>query len=305
MFEEEKGVLVMAYGTPSGPEDIETYYTDIRHGSPPTPDELASLTRRYEAIGGRSPLLEISRAQSEGLEARLDGARTHLGMKHGEPAIASAIAHMAADGVRSAVGLVLAPHYSSMSVGDYARRAHRAAEEIGWNGKLEIIESWHLEPGFIELLANRVRAAWRRLSYGARSASIVVFTAHSLPERIVQANDPYPDQLRATAQAVADTAGVERWRTAWQSAPTHAEDWLGPNLTETLAEIASFGGRGVVICPCGFVSDHLEVLYDIDIEARASATKLGLELVRTESPNDDPAFLDALAQVVRRALQTT
>jgi ferrochelatase len=302
---ERSGVLVMAYGTPAGGQEIEAYYTDIRHGRPPSADELAALVGRYEAIGGRSPLLEISREQAKGLQARLDGVRTYLGMKHSEPTIPSAVAQMAADGVTNAVGLVLTPHYSSMSVGDYARRAHRSAEEIGYNGKLEIIESWHLEPGFIELLAGRVRAAYNRLSYGARSAGIVVFTAHSLPERILQTNDPYPDQLRATAQAVADKAGVERRRTAWQSAPQGADDWLGPDLKTTLTEIASVGGRGVVVCPCGFVSDHLEVLYDIDVEARDAAAELGLELVRTESPNGDPAFLDTLALVVRRALLPT
>ncbi|MGH2730391.1 MAG: ferrochelatase [Actinomycetota bacterium] len=302
---EHSGVLVMAYGTPAGLKEIEGYYTDIRGGRPPSADELAALISRYEAIGGRSPLLEISRHQAEGLQARLEGVRTYLGMKHSEPTIPSAIAQMAADGVTSAVGLVLAPHYSSMSVGDYARRAHRSAEEIGYNGKLEIIESWHLEPGFIDLLAGTVRAAWNRLSYGARSAGIVVFTAHSLSQRILQANDPYPEQLRATAQAVADSAGITRWRTAWQSAPTGADDWLGPDLAATLTEIASFGGRGVVVCPCGFVSDHLEVLYDIDVEAREVAAGLGLELVRTELPNDDPAFLDTLCLVVRRALRQT
>ena len=299
---ERAAVLLMAYGTPRGLDDVAAYYTDIRHGRPPPAELLEELTERYRAIGGRSPLLEITLAQAEGLRARLDGAGVYVGQKHSAPSIADAVAAMARDGVQRAAGLVLAPHYSKMSVGDYARRARLAAEKTGWKGTLEMVESWHLEPGYIDLLAERVRSALERLSEGAREHATVVFTAHSLPERILLARDPYPDQLRATAAAVAEAAALDRWQVGWQSAGRTADPWLGPDLLEVVAELARAGRRGVVVCPCGFVADHLEVLYDVDIEARRRAQELGLELVRTDSPNDDPAFLDVLASVARRAL---
>lgn len=296
------GVLVMAYGTPETLDDVEAYYTDIRHGRPPSEDELESLIARYRAIGGRSPLFDITLTQASGIEQRVEGVKTYVGQKHAPPFIADAVSAMASDGVERAVGLVLAPHYSSMSVGDYARRAHRAAEAVGWRGKLEMIESWHLEPSFIDILGSRVTAAWLRLSYGARAAGIVVFTAHSLPEQILRAGDPYPEQVRETAEAIASRARIQRWRVAWQSGGREDVQWLRPDVMESLDEITAFGGRGVVVCPCGFVSDHLEVLYDIDIEAKERARELGVELVRTTSLNTDPAFLDTLARIVRRAL---
>jgi ferrochelatase len=209
---------------------------------------------------------------------------------------------MAADGVTRAVGLVLAPHYSAMSIGDYERRARRGAEEVGWSGELNMIKSWHLEPGYIELLADRVRAALASLAEESRAGAVTVFTAHSLPESIVSANDPYPAQLRETAAAVAGRAGLERWEVAWQSAGRTGDKWLGPDILEVIEDLAGRGVPGVVVCPCGFVADHLEVLYDIDIEARELADKLDVALARTASPNDDPAFLDMLATVVRRHL---
>lgn len=298
---ERHGVLVMAYGTPTSLDDVETYYTDIRHGRPPTPELLKELTDRYRAIGGRSPLLEITQTQARGLQERLD-IPTFVGQKHAAPFIADAVANMATDGVDSAVGLVMAPHYSAMSVGDYERRARVAAEESGWSGRLRMIDSWHLEPGYIELLARAVTRSRGALGPDARRNSIVLFTAHSLPEKILQKNDPYPDQLRETGAAVARRAGIERWDIGWQSAGRTDVPWLGPDILELLPKLAAEGTRGVVVCPCGFVADHLEVLYDLDIEAKSAAADLGIELERTDSPNDSPDFLDALAEVVRRAL---
>jgi protoporphyrin/coproporphyrin ferrochelatase len=298
---ERLGVLVMAYGTPRSIEDIESYYTDIRGGRPPPPELLEELTGRYRAIGGRSPLLEITRAQAQGISGRL-GIPAYLGQKHAAPFVADALALMAGDGIERAAGLVLAPHYSSMSVGDYARRAEVAAESAGWEGKLEMIESWHLEPGYLDLLTARVGDALGGLEEGARDRATVVFTAHSLPERILAASDPYADQLQQTAEAVAGKAGLEHWRIAWQSAGRTEDPWLGPGVLEVIAELAEAGAPAVVVCPCGFVSDHLEVLYDIDIEAAGLAAQLGIGLVRTASPNVDPDFLDMLAEVVRRAL---
>ena len=295
------GILVMAYGTPSGPEEIEAYYTDIRGGRPPTPELLEELTARYRAIGGRSPLLEITRAQAAGIEERL-GLPTYLGMKHAEPRIATAVARMKEDGVRRAIGLVLAPHYSSMSVGDYERRALAAADDAGWTDPIHMIESWHLEPEYIDLLSERVDYAYRTLTKDVRRDATVVFTAHSLPEKILETGDPYANQLRETAEAVAAQLDLSSWQIGWQSAGRTKDPWIGPDILQVITELAAAGQRGVVVCPCGFVSDHLEVLYDIDVEGKQLAAELGLELERTASPNDDPKFLDALASVVRKKL---
>jgi len=298
---DQRAVLVMAYGTPASLDDVEAYYTDIRHGRPPPADLLEELTGRYRAIGGRSPLLEITRAQARGIEERT-GVKTYIGQKHAAPTIPDAVEQLARDGVTEAIGLVLAPHFSRMSVGDYRRRAERAAEAAGWSGKLNMVESWHLEPGYVKWLARRVDEAVSTLPEDAQADCIVVFSAHSLPERILQAGDPYPDQLRESAEAVAAIAHVREWRVGWQSAGRTGDAWLGPDILDILDEEAGRGRRGVVVCPAGFVSDHLEVLYDIDIEAATRAEALGIELRRTASPNDDADFLDAVAAVVKRHL---
>lgn len=300
---DKTAVLVMAYGTPRDLDDVEAYYTDIRHGRPPPPELLDELRDRYAAIGGRSPLLELTQRQAHGIEERL-GLPAFIGQKHAAPFIPDAIRKMKDEGIEQAVGLVLAPHYSSMSIGDYARRAHRGAEEIGWDGKLAMVDSWHLEPGYIEFLTREVERALGAIDEPLRAETVVLFTAHSLPEKILQAKDPYPQQLRETAEAVARRARIERWQVGWQSAGRTDVPWLRPDLLDILRSLASEGTPAIVVCPCGFVADHLEVLYDVDIEARDVAAELGLQLARTASPNDDPLFLDALASVVRRALDT-
>ena len=300
-----KAVLVMAYGTPRGLDDVERYYTDIRHGRPPPPDLLRELTARYEAIGGRSPLYEITEAQRVGLEHRLDGVRTYLGQTHAPPAIPDAVRAMAADDVESVVGLVLAPHFSNMSIGDYRRRVMRAMADSGWEVPLTVVESWHLEPGYISFLVRRVTDALTKLSAPARASAVVVFTAHSLPAKILASGDPYAAQLQETAGAVAGAAGLDHYTIGWQSAGRTADPWIGPDVLDVLERLAGEGARGVVVCPCGFVSDHLEVLYDVDVECVQKASQLGIELVRTESPNDDPEFLDVLATVVGRELGRT
>ncbi len=295
-------VLVMAYGTPEDIDDVERYYTHIRHGRPPPAALLEDLRRRYLAIGGRSPLREVTEAQREGIEKRLDGIPTYLGFKHSAPFIADAVAAIERDGIDRVVGLVLAPHYSAMGIGDYTRRAQRAAADLGWSGRLRVVESWHLEPGFIDWLRSRLHGVLASLAPDVRHRTTVVFTAHSLPAAIVQKNDPYPRQLAETAAAAARAAKLERWRLAWQSAPDGAESWLGPDVADVIRELAKAGEKGVVICPCGFVADHLEVLYDLDIECGDVAARAGIVLRRTESPNDDPEFLDVLADVVRKEL---
>jgi ferrochelatase len=291
----------MAYGTPASTDDIEAYYTDIRGGRPPSAELLAELTGRYRAIGGHSPLLEITRAQAAGIQDRLEGVRSFVGQKHAAPTIPDAVAAMRDAGVDRAVGLALAPHYSRMSIGDYEKRARDAARAIGWEPTFHMIPTWHLEPGFIALLAERVRTAIEAITPAKRADAVVLFTAHSLPTSIVEAGDPYPDQLQATAEAVAIATGLTHWQIGWQSAGRTSVPWLGPDLLEIMVELSAKGTPAVVVCPCGFVADHLEVLYDVDIEARGLAFDLDMELVRTASPNDDPAFLDVLASVVDRA----
>jgi protoporphyrin/coproporphyrin ferrochelatase len=294
----KRAVLLMAYGTPESLEAVEAYYTHIRHGRPPAPDQLEDLVERYRAIGGRSPLLEITRAQASALEQEL-AVPVYVGLKHSAPFISDAVKKLGEDRIDLAVGLVLAPHYSTMSIGDYQRRAHTAASEHGWPGKLEMVESWHLEPDYIGLLADRVTAGAAELG---RADPYVLFTAHSLPKAIVEKGDPYPEQLEATARAVVELLGLQSWGVAWQSASGNKSDWLGPDILDKLTSLAGKGVQEVVVCPCGFVADHLEVLYDIDVQAQDRAKDLGLRLIRTASPNADPALIRVLANVAGKAL---
>jgi protoporphyrin/coproporphyrin ferrochelatase len=293
------GVLAMYYGTPSGPEDVERYYTDIRGGRPPAPEALAELQERYAAIGNTFPLAEISRRQAAALEEALntDGPRfrVFLGAKHSPPFVPDVVKEMSDEGIEQAVGLVLAPHYSQMSIGGYIGRVKRVADAP----RFTFVESWYDHPAFLEVLTDRVRAALDRLTDEEREGSLVLFTAHSLPARIVDEGDPYPDQLRRTAELVASRLALPRFDIGWQSAGRTPEPWLGPPLDELVEKAAADGQAAVVVCPCGFTADHLEVLYDVDIEARGAAERAGIRLERTESMNDDPAFIRALAAVVR------
>jgi ferrochelatase len=299
------GVLLMYYGTPSGPDDVERYYTDIRGGRPPRSEALVELRGRYAAIGNTFPLGEITRRQAEALEAELNevtGARfrVYLGAKHSPPFVADAVRAMAEDGIERGIGLVLAPHYSRMSIGGYIDRA-RTAQPEGLD--LSFVESWHLHPAYIEVLTNRVADVLEELTENERDGALVVFTAHSLPARIVDEGDPYPEQLRETGEEVARRLRLSEWTTGWQSAGRTPEPWLGPPLEETVEKAAADGNPAIVVVPCGFTADHLEILYDVDIEAREAAERAGIELVRTTSMNDDPAFIYALAEVVREHLE--
>jgi ferrochelatase len=299
----------MAYGTAYGPVDIERYYTDIRGGRKPSPELLADLAGRYAAIGNRFPLLEITRRQAAVLEQELNagrpgGFRVYLGMKHSAPSIAEGVILMRADGIERAVGVVLAPHYSRLSVGGYIDRVE-AAVEAGPGGRapsFTFVRSWHDHPLFIEVLAARVRDALKELQPAERERAAVVFSAHSLPARIAHEGDPYPEQLKETAQLVGASLGLDETLIAWQSAGRTPEPWLGPDLCDVISDLAVAGRSAVVVCACGFVADHLEILYDLDIEAARAAREAGIGFVRTESMNDDPAFIAALAAVVREHL---
>ncbi|MGA2838442.1 MAG: ferrochelatase [Acidimicrobiales bacterium] len=304
------GVLVMAHGTPDTPDQIEAFYTRIRRGRPPTPELLAELTARYEAIGGTSPLTARTRAQVDGLAAALEAAEpgrftVRLGTKYVHPTIEEAVAGLAADGVDRVVGLVLTPHRSTMGSGQYAERAEAAAHGLPPLA-VTVVPSWHRAPAFPPILAGRLRAVLGALDPSARRRTGVLFTAHSLPQRAVAEGDPYPEQV---AESAADIAGLldldadpsVTWGTAWQSAGRTPEPWIGPDLLLEIDRVAAEGATAVVVCPVGFVSDHLEVLYDLDIEARGRADSLGIAFARTPSLDDDPAFLAMLADVVRDA----
>jgi ferrochelatase len=281
-------VILMAYGSPSTAEDIRPYLEDIREGRPVSDEAVEELTERYRRIGGRSPLDEITERQRTALEREV-GIPVHLGMKHWRPRIAEAAGRALEGGATRVLGLVLAPHYSKLSIAGYRDRL-----EAGLEGRAELrfVESWHDEEPFLDVLADRVREA----------DAHVVFTAHSLPERILGMGDPYKDQLLETSRLVAERAGLERWSFAFQSATPTGEPWLGPDILEELDDLDRQGVEHVLVAPVGFVSDHLEILWDIDVEAREKAAELGLELDRIESLNDDPAFILALASLVRHNL---
>ncbi|HVB25148.1 MAG TPA: TIGR04053 family radical SAM/SPASM domain-containing protein [Ktedonobacteraceae bacterium] len=299
------GVMVMALGTPDGPDDIEAYYTRMRGGRVPTPALLSDLRHRYAAIGGRSPLLAHTHAQALGLQAALDQiepGRYHvtIGMQHSRPFIEESVKELVKSGVQSIVGLVLAPHYSSLSVGVYRRRLTDAGESLL---PVSVIEHWHLEPGYLQFLETALQATLDTMTRNHHLSADkieVVFTAHSLPSRILDLHDPYPEQMRETAEAVAHSIKLPRWSLAWQSAGRTAEPWIGPALLDVIAELPDRGVEGVIVCAAGFVSDHLEILYDLDLEARQTAQRFGLAFARTAMPNNDPGFLAALASAVHR-----
>lgn len=297
------GVLLMAYGTPRHADEIVDYYTDIRRGRPPTDEQLADLTARYEAIGGLSPLAARTEAQRDALQRKLDETapgkyQVVLGLKHAEPRIESAMAALGADGFRNVVALVAAPHYSELSVGQYLARAKAAAAPLG----IEIvgIESWATEPAFVKFTADQVRTHLATLPPNSK----VLFTAHSLPQRVVTIEgNRYADEIRATAEAVASAAGLghwNQWAMAWQSAGRTQEPWLGPDILAVIDDLAVAENdanrqQGVLVCAVGFVADHLEVLYDLDVQAAQRARGHGLAFARTACVNDDPDVMAALA----------
>ena len=291
---EQVGVVVMAYGTPATPADVEPYYTHIRRGRPPTPEQLANLQLRYDALGGTSTLAKRTADQVEAIRAALEASHpgrfvVTLGQKHAVPFIEDGVHELADAGLSTVIGVVLAPHYSGFSVGQYQERVRTTADERGLHAAG--VERWHDLPEYRTFLADAVRDALAELP----ERTEVVFTAHSLPERVL-AGDPYPDELLASATAAAEQLALPLWSTAWQSAGATPEPWRGPDILEVLRERAASGDvDGVLVCPQGFVADHLEVAYDLDIEAKALADELGLAFGRTRVLNDDPTLLAALA----------
>jgi protoporphyrin/coproporphyrin ferrochelatase len=274
----------MAYGSPERPEDIRPYLEDIREGRPVSDEAVAELAERYRRIGGRSPLGEITERQRWALEREL-GVPVFVGMKHWRPRIADAVEHALAAGAETIVALVLAPHYSRLSIEGYRERLEEA---LAARAELRFIERWGTHEPFLDVLADRVRGR----------DDHVVFTAHSLPERILAEGDPYRDELLETSRLIAERAELGSWSFAFQSATPTGEPWLGRDILDELDALHARGIERVHVCPIGFVSDHLEILWDIDVEARERAAQLGLELDRIESLNDDPDFIRGLADLV-------
>jgi ferrochelatase len=283
-------VVLMAYGSPDRLADVPAYYGDIRGGRPIAPENLEDLVERYRRLGieDSSPLNAITEETRAALEREL-GLRVFTGMKHWTPRIADAAEAALAGGAEVVAGLVLAPHYSAMSIKGYRDQLEQA---LAGRAELAFVDSWHDEPGFVELLASRVRG----------TDAHVVFTAHSLPARIVAEGDPYKEQLLDTAHLVAERAALRDWSFSFQSESPTGEPWLGPDILDHLTALHEAGIGHVLVCPVGFVSDHLEIRWDLDVEARERASELGMRLERIEMPNADPAFVRTLAEIVRRAL---
>lgn len=304
MTKKRIAVLVMSYGTPESMDLIEEYYTHIRRGNPPTQAQLDELTGRYETIvGGFFPLRRNTDHQVSSLQDMLQKLYPDVeyecfqGLKHAAPYIEDGVSSIVNAGYTEAIGIVLAPHYSIMSVGSYVKRAQLKAVELGLN--IRFIESYFDHPLLIEMHAERVRESLDAFTPDEQKQVRVLFSAHSLPEKILEMNDPYQDQLHATSKLIAEKVGIKDWQFAWQSAGQTAVPWLGPDILDVLQTIHNEEQvQHVIVCPIGFVSDHLEVLYDIDIECQQIAKQLDMKLVRTRMLNSDPKYMQLMAEII-------
>ncbi|MGO1096987.1 ferrochelatase [Priestia megaterium] len=308
MSKKVMGLLVMAYGTPYKEEDIERYYTHIRRGRKPSPEALEDLQNCYEAIGGISPLAKITQQQMESLEKRLNEVqdeiefKAYLGLKHIEPFVEDAVEAMHKDGIKEAVSIVLAPHFSTFSVKSYNGRAKETAEKLG-GPIIHSVESWYSEPKFIQYWATRVKQTFDLIDEEKRQKAVLIVSAHSLPEKIIAAGDPYPNQLQETADLIAQAAGIEHYEIGWQSAGNTPEPWIGPDVQDLTRELHEEKGyTSFVYTPVGFIADHLEVLYDNDYECKVVTDEIGADYYRPEMPNAQPEFIDGLATVVLKQI---
>ncbi|GAA5416690.1 ferrochelatase [Paraliobacillus ryukyuensis] len=309
MTKKKIGLLVMAYGTPYKEEDIERYYTDIRHGRKPTPEMLQDLTDRYRAIGGISPLARITDQQKDALLHKLNDMQEevefvpYLGLKHIEPFIEDAVKQMAEDGIEEAVSLVLAPHYSTFSVKSYNGRAQEEAEKHG-KPTIYSVESWYDAPGFINYWSEAIKGEYAKMTDEEREKAVLVVSAHSLPEKIIKNGDPYPDQLATTARLISEATGISNYALGWQSEGNTPDPWLGPDVQDLTRDLYHDQGyRTFVYAPVGFVADHLEVLYDNDYECKVVCEELGASYYRPPMPNVANAFIETLADVVWEQFQ--
>lgn len=311
MTKKKMGLLVMAYGTPYKEEDIERYYTHIRHGRTPSPEMLEDLKQRYEAIGGISPLAKITVAQGEKLEQHLNSIqdeiefKMYLGLKHIEPFIEDAVKQMHDDGIEEAVSIVLAPHFSTFSVKSYNGRAKEEAAKLG-GPEIVSVEQWYDEPKFIKYWSDRVARTFAEMPADERENAVLIVSAHSLPEKILQMGDPYPEQLKETADMIAKQANVKNYEVGWQSAGNTPEPWLGPDVQDLTRDLFEANGyKAFVYVPAGFVSDHLEVLYDNDYECKIVTDEIGASYYRPAMPNTEPEFIDALVDVILKKQATS
>jgi ferrochelatase len=295
------GVLVMAYGGPNNLDEVEPYLLDVRGYRPTAPEIIHEVRERYKLIGGRSPILEQTQAQADALQAALDNRvfKTFVGMRHWHPYIKDTLAQMEAQGIDRAIGLVMAPQYSRMSIGAYYKKIEEAQSSIA----IARIERWHLLPGYLDALVDRVREALHRFPAGTRSTVPIIFSAHSLPERILSWNDPYPAELRATVAAVMERLGPHPHEFAYQSAAISSEPWLGPDVGASLDRLAAEGRKHALIAPIGFVVEHVEILYDIDVVYQQQARNLGLHLERIEMLGSAPAVMNGLAELICQTAQ--
>lgn len=300
---------MMAYGTPYKEEDLERYYTHIRRGRKPSQEMLAELRERYDAIGGISPLAMITLKQAEALQAMLNETyheiefKMYLGLKHIDPFVEDAVQQMKNDGIEEAVSIVLAPHFSTFSVKSYNGRAQEEANKVG-GLKIHFIESWYDEPLFIKFWSENIKTIFNSMSESEREKAVLIVSAHSLPEKILGTGDPYLEQLEETAQLIATEAGIEHYEIGWQSAGNTPEPWLGPDVQDLTKDLYEQKGyTSFVYAPVGFVSDHLEVLYDNDIECKIVTDEIGANYYRPEMPNAHPRFIKALVHIVTKKLK--
>ncbi|MGC4105709.1 MAG: ferrochelatase [Thermomicrobiales bacterium] len=295
-------LMIMAYGGPNTLDDVRPYLLDVRNHRETSEHVFAEITDRYRQIGGRSPILELTQAEAQGIEDSLNALaasgerwKVWVGMRHWHPFIKDTLAEMEADGVARTMGLVMAPHYSRMSIGAYFKRAAEAGSPV----EIVPVEDWHLLPAYLDALVDRVNDALQKFPEDVRDQVPVIFSAHSLPERILEWNDPYPTVLQETVAALVERLPGRPWKWAYQSAAMTADPWLGPDAGDVITELAEAGNKHVLICPIGFICEHVEILYDIDIEYQQLAGELGIQLERIEMLNAHPGMLAGLAGLVR------
>lgn len=308
MKEARAGAILMAYGAPATLDDVADYFTHIRGGRRPPGERIEELKERYRLIGDPAGLLKITAEQGRALQEALDAdggepVRVITGMRHSPPWIADSAREITGTGIDRLVGLVLAPHFAALSVGRYQAALRDALAHVGSPPRLLMVDHYGDDPGYLDAVVEALRELLGQAADLGVNDPPVIFTAHSLPERILEAGDPYKDQVEATARLAAANAGIDRWEVAFQSASPTGESWLGPDFLDRITALASEGARDIVIAPVGFVSDHLEILYDVDILARDRAAKAGCRLWRMPSMNTRPAFIGALAGIIRRRLE--
>ncbi|NLY79864.1 MAG: ferrochelatase [Lysinibacillus sp.] len=304
------GLLVMAYGTPYKEEDIERYYTHIRHGRKPSEEHLEDLKARYKAIGGISPLAKMTEKQAEALVKRLNEVqdeveyKLYIGLKHIEPFIEDAVEKMVKDGITEAVSIVLAPHFSTFSIKTYNGRAKETAEKLGGTLNITSVEAWYDEPKFIDYWAQAINAELDKLTEDERENACVIVSNHSLPEKIKLMGDPYEEQLIETARLIKEKAGLKNVEIGWQSAGQTPEPWLGPDVQDLTRDLYEQKGyKAFLYAPVGFVTEHLEVLYDNDYECKVVCDELGVKYLRPPMPSVHPLFIDAMIDAIFKKLE--